>query len=341
MLAEVPLFPPQASTYAAEVDNLYFFLIGLSAFFSGLVAILLLTFAIKYRRRSEDYRPPAIAASLRLELVWTLIPLVIVLGIFYWGAKLFFTWGRAPDDAMEIYAVGRQWMWKFQHLGGQREINVLHVPVGRPVKVTMISHDVIHSFFVPAFRVHQDVLPNRYTSVWFHATKAGTYHLFCSQYCGTNHAKMIGEVVVMEAADFQAWLAKGADGSLAMEGRKSFMKLDCVTCHSADTKARAPILEKLFGTQVPLQGGGTANADEAYIRESILVPDAKIVAGYRPIMPSYQGLVDEEEIVQLIAFIKSLEPGQTPRRTEDADPPEAAPGQPVPDQKPKQGNKSP
>src|ERR1019366_6674091 len=205
------------------------------------------------------------------------------------------------------------------------EINELHVPLHQPVKLTMISQDVIHSFFVPAFRIHQDVLPERYTTIWFQATRPGRYHLFCSQYCGTDHSKMIGTVIVMEQDAFETWLDAGGDGSMAAEGRKLFQKLQCVTCHSADAHARAPVLENLFGAIVHLQDGRTVQAGDAYLRESILVPDAKIVAGFQPIMPSYKGLIDEEEIAQLLAFIKSLRSGQTPRRNEEAEPPVALP----------------
>ena len=325
MMESVPLFPEQASTQAVQVDSLLFFLLGVSGFFATVIALFMLYFAIKYRRRSDEDRPAAIAGSLTLELAWTIIPLAIALYIFVWGAQIYFSWGRPPNDCLEVYVVAKQWMWKFQHLHGQREINQLHVPVNQPVKLTMISQDVIHSFFVPAFRTHQDVLPERYTTVWFQATKPGTYHLFCSQYCGTDHAKMVGQVIVMEKEAFRNWLDSGADGSMATEGRKLFQKLQCVTCHSADARARGPVLENLHGAIVHLSDGGTVRAEDAYLRESILYPDAKIVAGFQPIMPSYKGQVDEEEIVQLLAFIKALKPGQTPQRNEEADPPIALP----------------
>jgi cytochrome c oxidase subunit 2 len=321
MLAEIPLFPEQASTHAGRVDALFFALLGISGFFAGLIALLLLVFAVKYRRRSAAERPKPIRSSLKLELTWTLVPLGICLLLFVWGAELFFQSARPPQDALEVYVVAKQWMWKVQHAGGQREINRLHVPLGRPVKLTMISQDVIHSFFVPAFRLHQDVLPNRYTTAWFEATKAGEYHLFCSQYCGTNHAKMIGAVVVMPKEEFATWLQQGADGSMAAEGRKLFLKLQCVTCHSADAGARGPVLEDLHGSEVSLRDGRRLRADDAYLRESIVNPDARIVAGYQAIMPSYAREVNEEELLQLIAFIKALRPGQTPRRTEAAAPP--------------------
>jgi cytochrome c oxidase subunit 2 len=322
MFAEIRLFTEQASTYAEQVDGLALFLTLITLFFTGLIAILVVYFATKYRRRSENEKPPKrIAGSLLLEIVWTVIPLIIVLIVFVWSTRIFFMWGRPPNDTHDIFMVGRQWMWKTQHLGGQREINRLHVPVNRPVKITLISQDVIHSFFVPAFRTHQDAVPGRYTTVWFEATRTGRFHLFCTEYCGTGHATMIGEVIVMEQEAFKAWLDAGPDGSLASEGRKLFQKLQCVACHSADSRARGPNLEQLYDTYVPLQGGGKAKADEQYIRESIFFHDAKIVAGFQPIMPSYKGMIDEEEMIQLIAFIKTLGPGQTPPRVEKSEPP--------------------
>ena len=333
MMESVPLFPEQASAHAEQVDALYFFLLGVSGFFIALIAGLLVFFAIKYRRRSDADRPAATAESTKLKVAELVIPLLIALFIYVWGAQLYLRWATPPDDCMEIYVVGKQWMWKFQHLRGQREINELHVPVNQPVKLTMISQDVIHSFFVPAFRIHQDVLPGRYRTLWFQATKPGKYHLFCSQYCGTDHSNMVGSVIVMEKGAFDAWLAAGGDGSMAAEGRKLFQKLQCVTCHSADAHARAPVLEDLYGTTVHLQDGSAVRAEDAYIRESILYPDAKIVAGFRPIMPSYQGQIDEEEIAQLTAFIKSLRPGQTPRRNEEAEPPLALPAGRLPEKR--------
>jgi cytochrome c oxidase subunit 2 len=216
-------------------------------------------------------------------------------------------------------------MWKFQHPEGQREINELHVPAGRAVKLLLTSEDVIHSFFVPDFRIHMDVLPNRYTSVWFNATRPGTYHLFCSQYCGTNHAGMVGTVHVLEPWEYQDWLHLHAEGSLALQGRKTFLKYRCVSCHSADGQARAPVLEELYGRRVPLRDGGTAVADDEYIRESIYYPGAKVVAGYENIMPTFKGQVSEEEVIELIAFIKSLRRGETPVRVEEFPPPAATP----------------
>jgi len=324
----VPLFPENASTTADHVDRLYFFLLALSGYVALMIALLLIYFSVRYRRRADGPRPPRIEGALRLEIVWSVVPLLIFLGIFAWGAHGYFVLTQPPDDAIEIYVVGKQWMWKVQHPGGQREINELHVPVNQPVKLILTSEDVVHSFFVPAFRNKVDVLPNRYVSTWFHATKPGRYHIFCSQYCGTNHSGMVGEVVVMEQADYDEWLGGHSEGSLALEGRKLFLKLQCVTCHSADSRARAPVLEDLYGRDVPLRDGRTVRANEDYIRESILDPPAKVVAGFEPIMPTYKGQVNEDEMIQLIEFIKNLRAGQTPTRTEETPPP--AVGAPAP-----------
>jgi cytochrome c oxidase subunit 2 len=229
--------------------------------------------------------------------------------MFVWGAWIFMEMQRPPEDALNIYVVGKQWMWKMQHLEGQREINELHIPVGRPVKLIMTSEDVIHSFFIPAFRTKQDVLPGRYTSEWFKPDKVGSYHLFCAEYCGTKHSGMIGWIHVMEPADYQAWLSGGrAMGSLADNGEKLFQQLACNNCHHLNDQGRCPNLVGVFGQNVQLTGGGVVKADEAYIRESILNPTAKVVAGFQPIMPTFQGLVTEEQVLQLIEYIKTLAP---------------------------------
>jgi cytochrome c oxidase subunit II len=322
----LPLIPETASTLAEEVDPLFYFILGVTVFFTLLIAVLILTFIVRYRRRSEADRPPQIRGDLALELTWTIIPLAIALGMFVWGARVFMVWATPPEDAMEVYVVGRQWMWHLQHTGGQREINQLHVPVGRPVKLTVTSQDVIHSFFIPAFRLHRDALPDRYTSAWFQATKVGRYRLYCSEYCGTNHSNMIGEVVVMDPEAYREWLTRGADDSLATKGAKLFRKLQCVACHSADSRARAPVLENLYLRRVTLAGGTSVVADEEYLRESIRTPNAKIVAGFQSpsIMPPFgDDVVDEEEMIQLIAFLRALGTGETPPRVENAQPPEA------------------
>jgi cytochrome c oxidase subunit 2 len=304
-----PLFPEQASTMAPHVDALYFYLLAVSGFFSLLIAVLVIVFAVKYRRRSEQELPRAIEGSLKLEVAWSVIPLLIGLSFFFWGAKLFFAMNRPPNDAIEISVVGKQWMWKIQHADGQREINELHVPIGRPVRLTMTSEDVIHDFFVPAFRMKKDVVPGRYAIAWFQATRPGRYHLFCAQYCGTRHSAMIGWIDVMEPLAYQAWLSGGAGGeSLAAAGAKLFAQHACNTCHRSDSLARGPNLLGLFGRNVQLADGRTAVADETYIRESIVSPNAKMVAGFQPIMPTFQGLISEEGILQLVAYVKSLSP---------------------------------
>ena len=307
MFSGFSLFPEQASTMAGRVDALYFFLVGLSGFFSILIAGLIVYFAVKFRRRSPQAVGAEIHGGMMLEITWTVLPLFIVLGIFVWGASVFFAMSRPPDETINIYVVGKQWMWKFQHLDGQREINELHVPVGRPVKMIMTSEDVIHDFFVPAFRTKADVIPGRYTSIWFQPTKPGRYHLFCAEYCGTRHSGMIGQVVVMDPSEYQTWLSGGTpEGSLASAGAKLFADLACNTCHRPDAQGRGPVLEGLFGNTVTLLSGETVTVDEAYIRESILTPSAKIAAGFQPIMPTFQGLVTEEQLLELIEYVKSL-----------------------------------
>ncbi len=317
MFENFPLFPPEASTLAGEVDLLFYFLIAVALFFIVLIFLMVTIFAIRYRRRSPDEIPKPIHGSLRLELAWTVIPLMIAMVIFGWSANLYFKMARVPANAMDIYVVGKQWMWKFQHPEGNREINELHVPTGRPIRLTMTSEDVIHSLYVPAFRMKQDVLPGRYQTTWFQATKPGTYHLFCAEYCGTQHSGMGGHVVVMEPRDYEAWLAGDTSGgSMASRGEKLFNELGCVTCHVPDGSGRCPSLVNVFGRPVQLITGEQVVADEAYVRESILRPNAKIVSAYQPIMPTYQGQVSEEGILQLIAYVKSLAPAAQPGQTQ-------------------------
>jgi cytochrome c oxidase subunit 2 len=308
MGSELPLFPVQASSVAAGVDHLVYFLLAVAVFFSVGIFLSIFYFAVRYRRRSDAEVPETVHGGLTLEIAWTVIPFGLTMIMFVWGASVFFKISRPPDDAQQIYVVGKQWMWKMQHMEGQREINELHVPVGQAVKLTMTSEDVIHDFFIPAFRTKADVLPGRYTSTWFQPTKPGKYHLFCSQYCGTNHSAMIGWVYVMAPQDYQAWLSGGSGGSLASSGEKLFQDLACANCHHPNDQGRCPNLHNLYGTQVSLSDGTHVLFDEAYIRESILSPAAKVVAGYQPIMPTFQGLVTEENVLQLIEYIKSLTP---------------------------------
>ncbi|HSE90679.1 MAG TPA: cytochrome c oxidase subunit II [Candidatus Binatia bacterium] len=302
-----PLFPEQASTLAARVDALFYFLVAVTIFFVALIFVTIVFFAVKYRRRAEDERPQPLEGNFWLEVVWSVIPFGLTMVMFVWGAIIYFDIYNPPNDALEISIVGRQWMWKAQHPEGQSEINELHVPLGQPVKLTMTSEDVIHDFFLPAFRVKQDVLPGRYTSLWFEATKAGEYPLYCAEYCGTQHSGMIGRIVVLEPAEFQKWLSGGATGmSMADLGESLFQRFGCHICHRAGGTAQGPSLTGLFGKVVKLEGGVTVTVDEDYIRESIIDPRAKIVAGYQPIMPTFKGLVSEEGLLQLIAYIKSL-----------------------------------
>jgi cytochrome c oxidase subunit 2 len=292
---------------AWRVDALYFFLLAISAFFGLLIAGLIVYYAVKFHRRTPDQIGTQIHGGMALEVTWTVIPLMITMVIFVWGASVYFAMARPPEETLNVYVVGKQWMWKFQHLDGQREINELHVPVGRAVKLITTSEDVIHDFFVPAFRVKADVVPGRYVSIWFHATKPGRYRIFCAEYCGTRHSGMTGEVIVMEPSEYQTWLSGGAaEGSLASAGAKLFQDLACNTCHRPDAQGRGPVLEGLFGKTVTLQNGETITVDEAYVRESILQPAAKITAGFQPIMPTFQGLVSEEQLLELIEYVKSL-----------------------------------
>jgi len=292
---------------AGRVDALFYFLVAVSVFFATLILVLIVVFAIKYRRRSEDDRPESIPGNLGLEILWTTIPLALTLVMFMWGAKLYFVTYYPPSNALEITVVAKQWMWKVQHPEGQSEIDELHIPAGRPIKLVMTSQDVIHDFFVPAFRVKKDVLPGRYTTLWFEATKPGSYQLFCAQYCGTQHSGMVGRIIVMEPTEFQAWLSGGAAGvSMASAGEKLFQRLGCATCHLANDSGRGPSLAGLFGKQVQLRGGASVTADETYIRESIMNPQAKLVAGFEPIMPTFKGLISEDGINQILAYLKSL-----------------------------------
>jgi cytochrome c oxidase subunit 2 len=307
MWSGTPLFPDSASTMSGRVDALYFFLLAIAAFFSLLIAGLIVVYAVRYRRRAPQSIGAVVQGGTPLEIAWIVIPALITVVIFVWGASVFFAMSRPPDDTLNIYVVGKQWMWKFQHLDGQREIDEVHVPVGRAVKFIMTSEDVVHDVFVPAFRVKADVLPGRYTTLWFQATRPGRYRLFCSQYCGTRHSAMTGEVVVMEPAEFETWLSGGAaDGSLASGGQRLFSDLACNTCHRPDAQGRGPVLVGLFGKTVTTESGERVTVDEAYVRESILHPSARIAAGYQPIMPTFQGLVSEEQLLQLVEYVKSL-----------------------------------
>lgn len=308
----IPIFPDQASTFAKDVDALYFFILATCALFAIAVSIAAVYFGIRFHKKHDGEIGARIEGSLPLELLWSVIPTIIAMVMFGWGASVYYHLRRPPAEAMHIYAVGKQWMWKFQHLEGQREINELHVPAGRPIKITISSEDVLHSLFFPAFRTKMDAIPGRYTELWFEAEKPGEYHIFCTEYCGTNHSGMIGTVTVMEPTQYQAWLqGGGAEGSLAQRGAKLFNDLACSTCHLDSGQGRGPSLADIVGTTVTLQDGSTALVDEAYLRESILNSQAKVVKGFQPLMPTFQGLISEENLVALIEHVKSLSPHAT------------------------------
>jgi cytochrome c oxidase subunit 2 len=306
MLSGIPLFPEQASNLAPEVDNLYFFVLAVTGFFALLVSVLVVIFAIKYRDTTGQKVGAPITGSIPLELGWSIIPFFVSMAIFVWATVVYFHIVRPPDQTLEIYSTGKRWMWRFQHLDGQSEINELHVPVGRPVKVTFTSEDVLHSLYVPAFRVKADAIPGRYSSIWFTPTKTGRYHLFCAEYCGTEHSGMIGSVYVMDPDDYQAWLSGGGGLSMTARGEQLFQQLGCVSCHLNDGTGRGPSLAGKFGAMEELASGDTITVDDAYIRESILNPQLKLVAGYQPLMPTFQGLVNEEGVMSLIEYIKTL-----------------------------------
>lgn len=308
MLSEFPLFPERVSTIAGDVDALYIFLVSISAFMSVLIFVLILYFGIRYRRRPDNEIPQEGEPGPLLEAAWIVIPFCIFMATFVWGARLYFKEVRVPDDALDIYITGKQWMWKAQHPSGQREINALHVPVNRPIRLTMASEDVIHSFYVPAFRVKADVLPSRYRTTWFQATKVGRYHWFCAEYCGTQHSGMIGWIEVMEPSAYQNWLAGGVEGSLASQGEVLFQKYACNSCHTNEATGRGPALAALYNAPVQLADGSVVTADDNYIRESIVNSQAKIVKGFQPIMPLFQGQLSEEDLLKLVAYIKSLTP---------------------------------
>lgn len=306
MQSQLPLFSDQASNFAPGVDNLMVFITVVCLFFTVAITITVLYFFFRYRRRSADEVGVPIHGDLRLEITWIVLPFFLLLAMFAWGTAIYVDFRRAPADTLDIYVIGKQWMWKLQQPDGRREINELHVPVGRNVRLIMGSEDVIHDFYVPAFRVKMDVVPGHYNTMWFRPTKTGKYHFFCSQYCGTNHAIMGGWVTVMEPDEYAKWLSgtSGSEDPVAV-GEKLFNNLACATCHQPDGKGRGPSYNGVFGSPVKMADGTTVIADETYIRESILQPNAKIVAGFQPVMPSFQGQVTEEQIIALTAYIKA------------------------------------
>ncbi len=325
----IPFFPPQASTAAGPIDNLFLGMTVICGIFGVGICIALVYFAVKYRRGNQADRSNAPLYNLPIECLWTFGPLVLLLVIFGWATSVFLSVKRVPPGATQIYVVGKQWMWKLQHPEGRWEMDELHVPVGRPIELVMTSEDVIHSFFVPAFRIHQDVIPGTYTRIWFQPTLVGSYHLFCAQFCGTFHSHMTGTVTVMDPADYQRWLSTGTyQQSLAEAGALLFRQHGCSGCHGAGSSVRAPSLEGLYGhpvpVQIPPQGtpvtqlraalaktpATTVMADDKYIHDCIMLQD-KIPAGFEPIMPVFKGRLTEQQVFQLTAYIKSLATSRT------------------------------
>ena len=290
---------------ASQVDALYIYLLLVAGVMTAVIFLGIMVLAIKYRRARHP-NAEQIEGSTVLEITWSIIPLFVMMTFFIWGAVIYFQERTPPADSTEVYVVAKQWMWKIEHMEGQREINELHVPTGRNIKLIMTSQDVIHSFFVPAFRIKQDVLPGRYTTAWFNATKPGRYHLFCAEYCGTQHSGMGGDIVVMEPQDYAQWMAGGPSAPLQETGKQLFTTLGCATCHRFDVQGRGPNLIGVYNKPVLLEDGRTVTADENYVRESILDPTAKIVNGFKPVMPTFQGLVSEEQLNALVAYVKSL-----------------------------------
>ncbi len=296
------VWPTAASGAASEVDALFLLELSISVVMTLLIFGTIAYFGFRYRRRSPDERPRPIRGSLIIESAWSILPFFVFLVFFVWGAKIYFAWADPPHDSTQVYVVAKQWMWYIEHPSGQREINTLHVPAGRPIQLVMTSQDVIHSFFLPAFRIKKDVIPGSYTTEWFRANTTGEFHLFCAEFCGTGHSHMIGTVYVMKPADYEQWLNNGRGESMAVAGAQLYQTLGCVNCHNRI----APNLAGLYGKQVPLSDGRIVRADDAYIRESIINPGAKIVAGFPNVMPSFNGQLKEEEILELIAYIRSL-----------------------------------
>ncbi|KAF2989877.1 cytochrome c oxidase subunit II [Methylocystis sp. MJC1] len=313
---------PQATKDSVEVDYLIGALVLASVAILALVYGLILLYMFRYHAGSKAERGRPSRKSWRFEIAWTAATMAAFFGLFLWGADLYVRLFQAPANALQIYVVGKQWIWKVEHPGGQKEINALHLPIGRPIQLVMTSQDVIHDFSVPAFRIKRDVLPGRYETIWFEAQRPGSYHLFCTQLCGAGHATMTGEVVAMSAPDFEKWLSQGpaptgARESMAAEGQVLFMRLGCSGCHGAKGEGsggavKAPALVGLYGSQVKLSTGAVVKSDDRYLRDSILQPDKEIVAGYEPIMPSFSGQVDEEQLMRLIAYLKSLKAKEKP-----------------------------
>ena len=320
----VTFFPEQASTFATDVDQLFWFFIVACGLGGLITAILTFGFAFFYRRGANRYAHTS-HHNTALEIGWSTPIAIVAIAMFAWGAKIYVDQYIVPHDAMEVYVTGKQWMWKIQHPNGKREINELHVPVNTPVVLTLTSEDVIHSFYIPAFRSKKDAVPGRYSRMWFNATKTGTFHLFCAEYCGTDHSRMIGSVYVMSETDYLDWLNEGGQQlvSMAERGAQAYNRYACGSCHVVGENVRGPDLTGIYGQKRMLDSGETVVADEAYLRESILKPNALRVQGFAPIMPTFKAQITEEELNELIAYIREMKPVAAPAVQQEAKPAQA------------------
>jgi cytochrome c oxidase subunit 2 len=306
-----PLWPQRASAYAGTLDFLFISLLVIAALTTALVVFLLVLFAAKYRHTSKAPREEPTTKTWRWEVGWTAASLLVFVGLAMWGADLYLKLYNPPADALQIFVIGKQWMWKAEHPGGQREINELHVPAGEDVRLIMASQDVIHSFYIPALRIKHDVVPGRYETMWFRADDVGRYHLFCAEYCGTDHARMGGWLTVMKPRDYAQWLqGQGGQTTLAAQGEELFHRYGCSGCHEPGGTVRAPNLNGVYGSPVPLSDGSVVIADARYVRDSILNPKGQVAAGYQPVMPTFAGQVSEDDLAKLVAYIQSLGPNQ-------------------------------
>lgn len=329
MSVPILLWPPAASAYAGRVDVLIASFGALVAMLSAPVFVLMAVWAVRYRKGRRADRTPGQDRNIWLETSWSVIPFLLIMGFFFWSTAMFLDARTPPADALVVNVVAKQWMWKFQHASGAREINEVHVPVGRAVRLTMTSQDVIHSLYVPALRIKQDVLPERYTQLWFKADHPGTYPLRCAEYCGTDHSVMTGRVIVQREGEYARWLAQaGTDGGLAARGQALFHRLGCAGCHGAGSPERAPDLMAIYGRTVALADGRSVQVDDQYLRDSIVLPNKDVAAGFKPIMPPYGHVLEDEQVLELLTYLRSGRNGHHEAGQHAAEQPAASSAQP-------------
>lgn len=305
------VLPKQASTLAPGVDGLFWFVTAINVIFFLLIVFLIAVFVMRYRRRGPNEITPHITHNQKLEIAWSVIPLMIVMGIFFWGFHGYVSAQVAPANAIEIQVTGKKWVWQFEYPDGMRTLNEIHVPLNRPVRLVMTSEDVIHSFFVPTFRMKKDVVPGRYTEEWFTPTQAGVHQVFCTEYCGKGHSDMLAKITVDDEAAYQKWLIEGDESLKTMPlpelGKMVHENRGCATCHSLDgTRGQGPSWKGIYGNVHQMQDGSQIKVDENYIRQSVLEPQAHVVAGFEPVMPTYKGMLRDREVLGVIEFIKTL-----------------------------------